>query len=69
MVEWLLNRVTIVSLAVIGGVFSLMASWCASRNLISEQNIRRLNKSAYVLMAVSMILFVATGIFGSGNQR
>lgn len=68
MIEWLLNRGTIISLAVLGGACSLLASWCSSRNLLSEQYVVRLSQAAYLLMAVSMILFIAAGVFGSASQ-
>lgn len=68
MPEWLLDRVTIISLAVLGGVCSVLASWCGSRKLISEQYAEWLNKAAYVFMAGSIILFIAAGMFGSENQ-
>ena len=68
MIEWLLSRATIISLAVVGGVLSMLASWCGSRNLISEQHVAYLNKAAYVFMAISMVLFIAAGMYGSENQ-
>jgi membrane protein required for beta-lactamase induction len=68
MTEWLLSRATIISLAVLGGVCSVLASWCGSRQLISEENAARLNKAAYTFMAISIVLFIAAGMFGSGSQ-
>jgi len=69
MPEWLLDRVTVISLAVIGGVLSVLASWCGSRELISAQTAMRLNRAAYVFMAASMTLFIAAGLFGSWQQN
>ena len=65
MLELFLNRTTVVGLAIIGGVVSLLASWCQSRGSISEQTVKWLNKVAYVFMAVSIILFISAGLFGA----
>jgi uncharacterized membrane protein YGL010W len=67
MIDLFLNRTTVISLAVIGGAFSVLASWCRSRSLISEQKAVWLNKAAYVLMAASIILFIGAGLFEAGN--
>ena len=63
MIDFLLDRTTVISLAVIGGVFSMLASWCSTRGTTSEKNIKLLNKAAYGFMAVSVILFIAAGLF------
>jgi len=68
MLEWFLNRTTVIGLAVIGGGFSLFASWCQSRGVASEQTVRWLNKAAYLFMAVSIILFISAGFFGQEKQ-
>jgi membrane protein required for beta-lactamase induction len=65
MLEWLLSRATIVSLAVLGGICSALASWCVSRNMISERHAVQLNAAAYAFMAISITLFIAAGMFGS----
>jgi len=67
MIDWLLNRTTVISLAVIGGVFSVLASWCQSRGMVSEQKAIWLNKAAYIFMAASIILFIGSGLFGAGK--
>ena len=64
MLELFLNRTTVVGLAIIGGVLSLLASWCQSRGSVSEQKLKWLNKAAYVFMAASIILFISAGLFG-----
>ena len=61
MPDWLLNRSTIIALAVIGGVISLAASLCRSRGILSEQQIVWLYKGAYAFMGASMILFIVVG--------
>jgi hypothetical protein len=65
MPDWLLDRNTIIGLAIIGGVCSVLASWCQSRGAISKQNVIWLNKAAYVFMAASIILFIGAGMFGA----
>ena len=67
MVDWFLNRTTVIGLAIIGGSFSLLASWCQSRDSVSEQKLKWLNKAAYVFMAASIILFIGAGLFGAGE--
>jgi len=64
MIDLLLNRTTVIALAIVGGGFSLLASWCQSRGSVSEQNIKLLNKVAYGFMAASIILFISAGLFG-----
>ena len=67
MIDLFLNRTTVISLAVIGGAFSVLASWCKSRGVVAEQKVIWLNKAAYVFMAASIVLFIGAGIFGAGN--
>ena len=63
MIDFLFSRTTIVSLAVIGGVFSVLASWCKARRAVSEPGVRQLNIISYVFMAASIILFIGAGIW------
>jgi predicted membrane channel-forming protein YqfA (hemolysin III family) len=65
MMEFLLSRETVITLAIIGGVFSMLASWCQSKGKASEQVVMWINKAAYVCMGVSIILFIAAGLFGN----
>jgi len=67
MIELLLERTTVIGFAIAGGVFSILASWCQSRGSLSEKNIKWLNKTSYVFMAVSMILFIVAGMTNSGS--
>lgn len=67
MIDWLLSRPTVISLAIIGGLLSLAVSWARSRGVISEQKIVWLNKASYVFMGLSMVLFIAAGFFGKGS--
>lgn len=65
MFELLLNRTTVISLAIIGALFSMLASWYKTRGTISENNVRWLNKTAYIFMSLSIILFIGAGMFGT----
>ncbi len=67
MVEWLFGRPLVIALAVCGGAISILASWCHSRRLLSEESIASLNKTAYAFMGASMVLFICIGIFGVGR--
>lgn len=67
MPDWLFSRPTIITLAVIGGLFSLLASWCQSRGVLSEQSAAWLNKASYAFMFTSMVLFIVVGLFGLGR--
>lgn len=62
MLEVLLQRSTVVSLAVIGGILSLCVTVLASRGALSENAIKNLNKLAYGFMGLSMLLFIAAGL-------
>ena len=62
MLEVLLQRSTVVSLAVIGGLLSLCVTVLASRGALSENAIKNLNKLAYGFMGLSMMLFIAAGL-------
>ena len=62
MLEVLLQRSTVVSLAVIGGILSLCVTVLASRGALSENAIKNLNKIAYGFMGLSMLLFIAAGL-------
>jgi len=65
MPDWLLSRPLIISLAVIGGVISLLIPWCKSRGVLTEQQIVWLNKASYAFMGASIILFIAAGFFST----
>jgi hypothetical protein len=62
MLEVLLQRSTVVSLAVIGGLLSLCVTVLAARGTLSENAIKNLNKVAYGFMGLSMLLFIAAGL-------
>lgn len=68
MPDWLFNRTTVIVLALAGGAFSVLASWCQSKSWVSEQQLHMLNRAAYLFMGASMILFVCAGLFGIGEN-
>ena len=65
MLDLLLQRSTVVTLAIIGGALSLAISVLSARGALSVSAIKHLNKVAYVFMGLSMILFIAAGLAGS----
>ena len=65
MLDLLLQRSTIISLAVIGGVLSLVVSWGSGSGKFSPSTLKRINMAAYGFMIASMVLFVGVGFFGS----
>ena len=67
MLDFLLQRSTVIALALAGGALSIIASFCGTRGAISAQTLKILNKAAYTFMAVSMILFVAAGLLRGGS--
>ena len=64
MPDWLLDRSTIIGLAIVGGIFSVLASWCQSRETYAPYAYW-FNKTAYGFMAVSIVLFIIAGWFGN----
>ena len=64
--EWILTRPTVITLAAIGGIFSLVASVIRKRQREALWA-RRLDIAAYVVMGVSMLLFIIIGLRGSGT--
>tara|TARA_B110000285_G_scaffold85223_1_gene97756 strand:- start:425 stop:619 length:195 start_codon:yes stop_codon:yes gene_type:complete len=62
MLDLLLQRSTVVSLAVIGGILSLCVTALSARGVLSERAIKNLNRVAYGFMGLSMLLFIAAGL-------
>jgi hypothetical protein len=60
-VGWLLTREAVITLAVAGAIASTAASLLQVRGLISAERAQQLNRLGYVLMAISMALFVVIG--------
>ena len=59
--DWLLTREVVVTLAVLGAILATAASALQARGSISVLRARQLNLAGYVLMGVSMALFIAAG--------
>ena len=59
--DWLVTRETVITLAVLGAVASTAASALQVRNRISAARARQLNVVGYVLMGISMLLFIIAG--------
>ena len=64
MLDLLLQRSTVITLAVIGGMLSLLVSWLTPKTILSENQLKLLNKAAYGFMGVSMLLFITAGLLG-----
>jgi len=60
-VDWLVTRETVITLAVLGAVASTAASALQVRGKISAGRARQLNIVGYVLMGLSMLLFIIAG--------
>jgi hypothetical protein len=59
--DLLLTREAVITLAVLGAVFSTAASVLQVRGSISAFRARQLNVVGYALMGVSMLLFIVVG--------
>lgn len=62
--EILLTRPVVIGLAVAGALCSLAASMLQKRGALTETRAGHLNNAGYVLMGVSMLLFVVFGLRG-----
>jgi hypothetical protein len=59
--DWLLTRAVVITLAVLGALASTAASVLQVRGVISAERARQLNIAGYVLMGISMALFIVIG--------
>lgn len=59
--DWLLTREAVITLAVLGAIPSVAASVLQVRGSISAPRARQLNLAGYVLMGISMLLFIVVG--------
>jgi hypothetical protein len=62
--DLLLTREAVITLAVLGAVFSTAASVLQVRGKIGAFRARQLNLTGYVLMGISMALFIVVGFRG-----
>lgn len=61
--ELLLSKPVVITLAIIGAVFSTAASFLQTRGYVSERTAKALNYAGYGVMAASMLLFVLAGLW------
>lgn len=59
--DWLLTREAVISLAVLGAIVAAAASMLQVRGRVSALRARQLNLAGYVLMGISMALFIVAG--------
>ena len=64
--DWLLTREVVISLAVLGAIFSTAASILQVRGYVSARTAQALNYAGYGAMGVSMLLFIIVGYRGPG---
>ena len=62
--EILLSRPVVIGLAIAGALCALAASVLQKRGVVTEARASHLNNAGYVLMGVSMLLFVVVGLRG-----
>ena len=67
MMDWLLSREAVITLAILGGIASVVAGLLKVRGAISALRARQLNAAGYVFMGLSMLLFIAAGMRGGGG--
>jgi len=60
-VDWLLTREAVITLAVLGAIASTAASVLQVRGRLSPARASQLNVAGYVLMGLSMALFIIAG--------
>ena len=62
MFDFLLQRSTVVVLALLGVGLSTAVTMLSARGLVSQPGLALLNKAAYGCMGLSMLLFIAVGL-------
>ena len=62
--EIVLTRPVIIGLAIAGALFAVAASALQVRGKVSVEGARRLNLAGYILMGLSMALFIIVGLRG-----
>ena len=62
--DWLLTRETVIALAILAAVLSVAASVLQVKQRIGAERARQLNRAGYVLMGISMLLFIFIGYRG-----
>ncbi|HEX7219760.1 MAG TPA: hypothetical protein VF280_11135 [Burkholderiales bacterium] len=64
--DLLLTREAVITLAVLGAIFSTAASVLQVRGTIGAARARQLNVAGYAFMGISMLLFIVVGYRGGG---
>lgn len=59
--EWIFTRATVVTLAIVGAVISVVASSLKLRGSISDERVKQINRVGYGFMWVSVALFIIAG--------
>ena len=62
--DWLLTRQTVVGLAILGAAFSALAMLLRRRR-VRTNILRQLDLTGYILMGISMLLFIVAGLRGA----
>jgi hypothetical protein len=62
--EWVLTREAVIVIAILGGLASVAAGIVRARGLDWATRARHINFAGYVLMGLSMLLFVIVGFRG-----
>lgn len=62
--DWLLSRDVVIALAILGGIFSVLATVLKGRPGFEPPRILLLNRISYVFMGASIILFIFNGLLG-----
>lgn len=60
--EWLLTRPVVISFAILGGAFSLVAMLLKHKG--RDMFARKIDIAGYILMGISMLLFIVIGFRG-----
>ena len=59
--DWLLTREAVIGIAIVAAIASTASSVLQVRGILSAPRARQLNIAGYVLMGVSMLLFIIVG--------
>lgn len=64
--EWLFARSTVIGVAVVGGILSVLAM-ALQKQPARAKLARQLNVGSYLLMGTSMVLFILAGLRGANG--
>jgi len=64
--EWLFARSTVIGVAVVGGILSVLAM-ALQKQPARAKLVRQLSVGSYLLMATSMVLFILAGLRGANG--